>query len=399
MYSISPETRVQHQQIIEFIYHTALVISAMFLCYPFIIVLWNISVPYMLVFAPTILVIISNFGQFQLMVLMLNMIIIAFLIRWHVAILLIAIGLVAAIKYYTYYIGFDDISENITNMQFKIAYLLLLLSSILIAFIKPKQELLELTEEKVEHLGIQVHDREEELEKSQELKYEFLRNLEHEVHTPVTGIISLAQVLDSSYDKLSEEQRRDAIKTIAASAERFNSITNNLLDLSHLSSLTIQLTKTNVNLSELVYDRLNHCKKLYINNKELEFVTEVQPNIETNCDQHYITSTLDNLIINAIQYSGMTGKITIKLIKIATAVEFSIQDEGIGIPQNELHNIFGAFTVSSKTRTPAGGRGIGLALCEKAIKAHGGEISAVSDGEKGAVFKFNLPTSRLPHFF
>ena len=131
-----------------------------------------------------------------------------------------------------------------------------------------------------------------------------------------------------------------------------------------------------------------------------------------NCDEHYIKSTLDNLIINAIQYSQKTSpfakregndkgsrnnieegnKITLKLKKAAETVGFSIEDEGIGIPTRELHDIFGAFIVSSKTRTPAGGRGIGLALCKKVVEVHGGKIWAESNGIKGATFQFVLPS-------
>jgi K+-sensing histidine kinase KdpD len=201
----------------------------------------------------------------------------------------------------------------------------------------------------------------------------------------------MGQVLWENYDKFDENQRRQATKEIAQSSERLNSLVNNIIDLSKLSSLKYTLDKKLVNLSELVYSRFNHCKKLYLNDKELEFLTIIEPNIKIDCDQHYITSTIDNLIINAIQYSGMTGKIIIKLTKLAKAIEFSIQDEGIGIPQNELRNIFGAFVVSSKTHTPAGGRGVGLALCEKVIKAHNGTIMAESNGKKGSTFIVMLP--------
>lgn len=74
-------------------------------------------------------------------------------------------------------------------------------------------------------------------------------------------------------------------------------------------------------------------------------------------------------------------------------IEFSITDEGIGIPQEEIYDIFAPFTVSSKTKTPAGGRGIGLALCKKVIELHGGVIKASSNGKSGATSKFNLPLS------
>ena len=96
------------------------------------------------------------------------------------------------------------------------------------------------------------------------------------------------------------------------------------------------------------------------------------------------------MIINSISYST-DGKITIKLIKDQNRVEFSIADEGIGIPEEELHSIFGAFITSSRTKTPAGGRGVGLALCKSVIEAHQGQIWCRSNGKKGSKFVFVLP--------
>ena len=69
---------------------------------------------------------------------------------------------------------------------------------------------------------------------------------------------------------------------------------------------------------------------------------------------------------------------------------FNIADEGVGIPLNELENIFDEFTVSSRTKTPAGGRGVGLAVCQKVIEVHGGSIKAESNGDIGATFKIVL---------
>jgi signal transduction histidine kinase len=401
MYSIPQEIQLAKGPILEFVYHTVLVSSSILLTFPiwpptfkrekFILIAWNLLVPYILVFAPTLLIIVSNFGQFQLMIFLINIVIISLLMRWQVAIVMIFCAMFISIEFYKWYMGVPQITDAITiGLQFKIMYLLLLISSVLIVFLKPKQEQQEATQAKVDHLGNQIHDREHELEQSLNLKYEFLRNIEHETMTPITAITSLGQVLDENYDKLNEQQRRQAIKKIAKSSERLNSLTNNMIDLSKLSSMSYELNKQNVDMTELVYHRLETCKKMYINNKQLEFVTDIEENIILNCDEHYITSTIDNLIINAISYSK-EGIIKIMLEKVGIEVKFSITDEGIGVPKEEIYDIFGAFVVSSKTKTPAGGRGIGLALCKKVIELHNGRIWAKSDGIKGTTFIFTVP--------
>jgi signal transduction histidine kinase len=218
--------------------------------------------------------------------------------------------------------------------------------------------------------------------------------LEHETRTPITGITSLGQVLWDNYDKFNEEQRRNATSDIAKSSERLTSLVNNLIDLSKLESLYYKLNKLEVNLSELVLKRLEICQKLYVDEKNrdnLNFDLEIEEKLNVVCDENYIARTIDNIIINAIQYCP-SGQITIKLYKNqGEEVEFSVKDEGMGIPKEELSDVFGAFVVSSKTKTPAGGRGIGLALCKKVIKAHNGQIWAKQNPDKGTTFAFTLP--------
>ncbi len=85
----------------------------------------------------------------------------------------------------------------------------------------------------------------------------------------------------------------------------------------------------------------------------------------------------------------LTGNVHFK--KDKNKIHFSIQDEGVGIAKAELNTIFDAFVVGSKTYTPAGGRGVGLTLCKKAIELHGGKIWAESDDkERGAIFFFDV---------
>ena len=380
-----PRIFYQEYNFLNIIYYPQLIVSVIFITYPLwlenfknreivrnVISLMWVSAIFYLIFVSNLLFILNNFAQIQFTTLMASLITVAILLRWQFSLFLLIIGM-----FYS---------------EFNLTSSLLLFSGILIAFLKPKQQMEELTEQKAYHLGEQIHDREEELEKLIEVKNEFLRNLEHEAHTPIVGITSMGQILFESYDKLTENQRRKGLEEIAKSSERLSSLVNNMIDLSKLLSLNYTLDKKEVDLSELIYDRLDYCKKLYLNGKELQFFTKIEDNIKINCDEHYIKSTLDNLIINAIQYSK-EGNITLELHKNSdsTAIDFSIQDEGIAIPQAELYDIFFSFIVSSRTKTPAGGRGIGLALCKKAITTHGGEIWAESDGAKGSTFRFTLP--------
>ncbi len=124
----------------------------------------------------------------------------------------------------------SSLNDHTDNLQLQITYSLLLISVLLLSFFKQKQEENKITALKVSKLDNKLDDQKLELIKSQELKDEFLRNLQHEIRTPVTDITSIGQVLWDNYDKFTEQQRRSAIKEIAESSERLVSLVNNMVD-------------------------------------------------------------------------------------------------------------------------------------------------------------------------
>jgi Na+/proline symporter/signal transduction histidine kinase len=404
VHNLSIKFHNQHSFLLDVLYPLTLCTSSALISYPlwlqqwkdskFIAVIWNFIMFSVLICFSFLIVLISNFAEIQLIVFMINIVVIVSLIRWKWALFNIVLGVsITAILYNHYYFNSDILSNDTLTSQFKIVYLMLLTASSLVLFLKPKQQHQELTEDSNLFLSSKVEDQKNELSRLHALKNEFLRNLEHEAHTPITGITSMGQVLWENYDKFNEKQRRKATQEIAKSSERLNSLVNNLIDLSKLENLNYKLNKTKVNLTDLVYERIEICQKLYIEEKDkenLNFDLKIEDKLTVLCDEYYIARTIDNIVINAIQYCKKgTIAITLKSTKNHT-VEFSVGDEGIGIPKEELLDIFDPFTVSSKTKTPAGGRGIGLTLCKKVITAHGGTITA-SSKNKGSLFRVILP--------
>jgi len=394
----------QHLILVNILQGAALFIGTIFICnklWPlefkekYIGFIYTLSVFIGLSFVSSFLALISKFSEISLVIFILNLTIIGILMSWQITLIMIVLGVLLSLMCYEFYIGeTPELVSELYTLKLKIIYILFMVGGFLLTFLKPKQEQYNLIEEKSDYLEHKADDQKKELIKLQELKNEFLRNLEHETRTPITGITSLGQVLWDNYDKFNEEQRRNATSDIAKSSERLTSLVNNLIDLSKLESLYYKLNKLEVNLSELVLKRLEICQKLYVDEKNrdnLNFDLEIEEKLNVVCDENYIARTIDNIIINAIQYCP-SGQITIKLYKNqGEEVEFSVKDEGIGIPKEELSDVFGAFVVSSKTKTPAGGRGIGLALCKKVIKAHNGQIWAKQNPDKGTTFTFTLP--------
>jgi len=402
MYSISNVIDGQNKDTILPFYEIMLVLSVCFTTYPIwpstikkdniAQIAWSISIFFLLIFCSSFFLMLSNFSYLQFVVFIVNLIVAAILTRWKLLLTMMIVGIYSSIKAYQYYTGIDNIVINMASTSL-IIYTFLLAGTAIVIFFRPKQAYEEEIEQKSNYLEHKVIDQKKELTKLYEIKNELLRNLEHETRTPITGITSLGQVLWANYDKFNEEQRRNATKDIADSSERLTSLVNNLIDLSKLNNINYQLNKSQVNLSDLVYERLELCKKLYIQDKDQEdlwFNLQIDNELTALCDKYYISRTIDNIIVNAIQYCKQ-GTITIELkLEQSNTILFSVKDEGIGIPKDELFEVFDPFTVSSKTKTSAGGRGIGLALSKKVIEAHNGQIWAKQNQDKGVTVAFTL---------
>ena len=379
----------------------ALFISTIFFCnklWPanfrekYIGLIWYISIFISLAFISSFLVLISDFSQVSLIMLIMNLTVIGMILNWQNALAMSLLGVAASYFLYMQYMGNSlNLSVELHDLKLKISCVLLLVGGFTLAFLKPKQELQELTEEKNVHLNGRIGYQEKQLEEAMALRAEFIRNVSHEYHAPMTGIVSLSESLRYGYDKLNDEQRKHYIDLVCQSSHSLKAFDDNIVTLARLSKPNYSLNKQDIDFSDLVYERIRTCKKLYeANAEDREFILEIAANTTINADRDYITQLLDNLIINAISYC-QKGKIIISLTKEDNAVIFTISDEGIGIPKAEIYDIFEPFTISSKTRTPAGGRGVGLAVCNRIVVAHGGSIEAESDGEKGATFKVILP--------
>ena len=187
---------------------------------------------------------------------------------------------------------------------------------------------------------------------------------------------SMAQVLVENYDKLNDHQRKQAAKTILESSLRLEVFDENISSLSKLSKPDYNLKLEDIDLGNLVDKSVRTCRRLYETNQEdREWILDIEEGVIVNADKYYFNQALDNLIINSITYCPK-GKIEVRLRRDESGVHFSIRDEGIGIPIEELYDIFAEFTVSSKTHSPAGGRGVGLTLCKRVIEVHDGTIKA-----------------------
>ncbi len=112
-------------------------------------------------------------------------------------------------------------------------------------------------------------------------------------------------------------------------------------------------------------------------------------------DKERIGQVLRNLFVNAIKFSPDHGVIKASIALLNDKYHFSLTDEGIGIPKDELETIFDSFIQSSRTKTGAGGTGLGLSICRQIVESHHGKIWAENNAGDGSSFHFIIPTAKI----
>lgn len=243
---------------------------------------------------------------------------------------------------------------------------------------------------------VNVHDitrfREEE-----EMKSTFTSIISHELKTPVALIKGYAQTLARPDAEWDAETARQSLQIIEEEADRLEGLINNLLDVSRIQAGGLRLDESDVDVQDLVTKVAEAYRtQSSVHRIEIDF-PEALPLIWG--DEERLRQVFTNLLSNAIKYSpdggvirvgGWTNRATDG--ESAARVVIFVADQGIGIPQEELAHIFERFyRVDSTLRRSTAGAGIGLFLSKAIVEAHGGQIWARTEANKGTTFFVALP--------
>jgi len=236
---------------------------------------------------------------------------------------------------------------------------------------------------------------EDDLKKANQSKSEFLSNMSHELRTPMHAILSYSGFGVSRIDKAGREKLLKYFQQINTSGQRLLLLLNDLLDMSKLEAGKMELTIEESNLFRLVETCVIEVQSLAEARKTDILVSNIAQPIYLEMDYARISQVVINLLSNAIKFTEDSSCIKVVFadseINHHKAVLLSIEDQGHGIPENELATIFDKFIQSSQTNTGAGGTGLGLSICKEIIDIHHGEIWAENSPDGGAVFYMLLP--------
>ncbi len=231
----------------------------------------------------------------------------------------------------------------------------------------------------------------EQQEEVNQAKSDFLANMSHELRTPMQGVLGYAKLGISRLKSLSEEKTEQYFYEIHSSGTRLLNLLNDLLDLSKLDSNETDYNFESgrlAHVAKIVIDELHALideKDLNVNVKNLDFDDTAM------FDTEKIGQVIRNLLGNAIKFSKQRGNIELAIHREDSQLQFTLSDNGIGIPAGELEDIFDQFVQSSINRNGSGGTGLGLAISKKIIESHQGKIWAENNPEGGATFSFVLP--------
>jgi two-component system phosphate regulon sensor histidine kinase PhoR len=229
------------------------------------------------------------------------------------------------------------------------------------------------------------------LKELEKVRQDFVANVSHELRTPLTTIKGYAEtLLDGA---LKEEVAFQFVQVIKRHTDRLSKIVEDLLILSKIESKEFQLKIEKIAIPEMIDDVFDFVKESAHKKKIILSKGEIYPSLNVDADRNYLEQVLINLLDNAIKYGREGGEITISVVKKnQKEIQFSIRDNGIGIPKEDLPRIFERFYRVDKGRSQElGGTGLGLSIVKHLVQAHGGNVWAESQPGQGSTFYFTIP--------
>ena len=235
-------------------------------------------------------------------------------------------------------------------------------------------------------------------EKANQAKSDFVATMSYEIRTPMNGIMVMADLLVNA--DIPRRLHRYA-EVIATSGRSLLSIINDILDFSKIEAGKLELEKGQICLDEVV-ENVTSLFAERASSKNIDLAAVIDPDVPrmVSGDSVRLSQVVGNLINNALKFSE-TGfvKLTISKCPVdSKLIDLSVEDTGIGIPEDKLSTIFEVFSQADQSTTRKyGGTGLGLAICRRIVTAMGGEVEVTSTVGVGSKFRVRIPTGEATY--
>ena len=240
------------------------------------------------------------------------------------------------------------------------------------------------------HISIQ------ELEKQDNYRNEFLATLAHELRNPLGPIMSGASILETVDD---DKTRKRVTAIINRQAEYMSKLINDLMDVSRITRGKVKLEFEKLSIQDVLSDSLEIVDQQVKAKKHNITVNYLEKDVTVYGDKARLSQIFSNIIHNAAKYTSEQGRITVDIREEGVMVVVAVKDNGMGIPEDRLKDVFNMFTqIEAHSTHTKGGLGIGLTLVSKLVMLHHGDVSVMSDGlGRGSTFEVRLPISKMAY--
>ena len=246
------------------------------------------------------------------------------------------------------------------------------------------------TADKQDYLDIMIMDFNkmvEELGSIETLKTDFISNVSHEMKTPVAVIKNYAELLQM--EQITDKTRCEYARCIENAASKLSSLISNILKLNKLENQSIVPEMEDYNVCGQLCECILQFEDAW-DEKEIELETMIEDVAMVRGDANLLEMVWNNLISNAVKFTGKGGKVTIRQYSDKEWISVEVADTGCGISKESINHIFDKF-YQGDTSHAKEGNGLGLALVKRVLEIMGGDIQVVSEVGKGSAFMVRLP--------
>jgi len=225
-----------------------------------------------------------------------------------------------------------------------------------------------------------------------QMKEEFSSMITHELKTPLTPILGWCQTLKNPkiMGELTDKQR-SAVEKIQSNAERLRNLIGDILDAEKLDMEKMKFDYSEINITEF-FTHLKANLQDVMKTKELEYNVSSDAELVMTTDKDRLEQVFNNIIFNAVDFVNQKGRIDVNAKDSGDNIEFSVRDNGIGIPKAKLNGLFKKFyQVDTSMTREHGGTGLGLAIVKGIVSGIGGKIWVESKENFGTTFYFTIP--------
>ncbi|MCF8356026.1 MAG: PAS domain S-box protein [Melioribacteraceae bacterium] len=233
----------------------------------------------------------------------------------------------------------------------------------------------------------------EELKEANQTKDKFFSIIAHDLKSPFQGLLGYSKILANEFYTLSDEEKLFFINNIDDISNNAFSLLEDLLTWSRLQTGKMEVNIESLNLNEYLAPTISLLSQTALN-KGIKLTSLINSDIHVKADINMLRTITRNLISNAIKFTNIGGKIIVKSKLLENFVELTVEDNGVGIKEENLQKLFSIDkSITTRGTAKEEGTGLGLLLCKEMIEKLGGDIRVESEVGKGSSFIYTIPLS------